>query len=96
MANAVARYHALSEAAVRESGLAWTFLRPSSFMSNALRWTGQLQSGDLVREAFADVRVAVVDPFDIAAVAAAALTMTGMRATPTGYRALSRCCPPTG
>src|SRR4029450_13691863 len=31
--NAVARYHILSEAAVRESGLAWTFLRPSSFMS---------------------------------------------------------------
>jgi len=71
--NAVARYHILSERAVRESGLAWTFLRPSSFASNALRWIPQLRAGDVVREPFAHVRVAAVDPGDIAAVAAAAL-----------------------
>src|SRR5689334_15209987 len=52
--NAVARYHIQSEAAVRESGLAWTFLRPSSFMSNALRWIPQLRQGDVIREAFGD------------------------------------------
>jgi uncharacterized protein YbjT (DUF2867 family) len=69
MGNAVARYHMLSEAAVRESGLAWTFLRPSSFMSNALRWLPQLRAGDLVREPFAHARLATVDPGDIAAVA---------------------------
>src|SRR4029450_429988 len=67
--NAVARYHILSEAAVRESGLAWTFLRPSSFMSNALRWLPQLRRGGMGRESFGDVRVAAVDPHDIAAVA---------------------------
>lgn len=71
--NAVARYHILSERAVRESGLAWTFLRPSSFMSNALRWLQQLRGGDVVREPFAHARIAAVDPEDIAAVAAAAL-----------------------
>jgi uncharacterized protein YbjT (DUF2867 family) len=75
--NAVARYHILSEASVRESGLAWTFLRPSSFMSNALRWIPQLRRGDVVREAFGDVRVAAVDPHDIAAVAMEALCSAG-------------------
>ena len=82
--NAVARYHILSEAAVRESGLAWTFLRPSSFMSNALRWIPQLRRGDIVREAFGDVRVAAVDPRDIAAVAMEALCST--RHVGRGYR----------
>jgi uncharacterized protein YbjT (DUF2867 family) len=74
MSNAVARYHILSEAAVRESGVAWTFLQPNSFMSNALQWVPQLQTGDVVRTAFPRVRVATIDPFDIAAVAVEALT----------------------
>jgi uncharacterized protein YbjT (DUF2867 family) len=51
-------------------------LRPSSFMSNALRWIPQLRRGDIVREAFGDVRVAAVDPHDIAAVAMEALCST--------------------
>jgi uncharacterized protein YbjT (DUF2867 family) len=42
-------------------------------MSNALRWRAQLQEGDVIHEPFADVRVAVIDPHDIAAVAASAL-----------------------
>ena len=67
--NAVARYHILSEAAVRDSGVPWTFLRPSSFMSNALQWISQLRDGDVVREPFPNARVAAVDPHDIAAVA---------------------------
>ena len=45
MSNAVARYHILSEKAVRESGLAWTFLQPNSFMSNTLQWVPQLSAG---------------------------------------------------
>jgi uncharacterized protein YbjT (DUF2867 family) len=71
--NAVSRYMTLSERAVRESGLPWTFLRPRAFMSNALRWLPQLQSGDTVRVQFPNVAVACVDPADIAAVAAKAL-----------------------
>jgi uncharacterized protein YbjT (DUF2867 family) len=77
MSNAVARYHILSEAAVRESGVAWTFLHPNSFMSNTLQWAPQLQSGDVVRAAFPDVPVATIDPFDVAAVSAQALTSKG-------------------
>jgi uncharacterized protein YbjT (DUF2867 family) len=73
MTNAVTRFMAASESAVRESGLRWTFLRPSAFMSNALRWLPQLRSGDRVRVPFPDVRTASVDPYDIGAVAARAL-----------------------
>jgi uncharacterized protein YbjT (DUF2867 family) len=72
--NAVARYHIDSERAVRESGLAWTFLRPNSFMSNTFRWAPQLRTGDTVRLPFADVAVSMIDPDDLGAVAAAALT----------------------
>jgi uncharacterized protein YbjT (DUF2867 family) len=77
MGNAVARYHILSEQAIRESGLPWTFLQPDSFMSNALQWVPQLRAGDVVRAPFAEVRVATIDPYDVAAVSAAALTSNG-------------------
>lgn len=73
MSNAVARYHILSEAAVRESGVAWTFLQPDSFMSNTLQWVPQLRAGDVVHAPFVGVRVATIDPYDVAAVSAAAL-----------------------
>ncbi|HEY4458208.1 MAG TPA: NAD(P)H-binding protein [Pseudonocardiaceae bacterium] len=74
--NAVTAYMHRSEVGVRESGVAWTFLRPYGFMSNTLRWLDQLRAGDVVREPFATVPIAVIDPFDIAAVAVAALTST--------------------
>ena len=71
--NAVSRMMAGSEAAVRASGLRWTILRPSGFASNTLEWAPQLAAGDTVRAPFADVAIAVIDPADIAAVAAVAL-----------------------
>jgi uncharacterized protein YbjT (DUF2867 family) len=77
MSNAIARYNILSEAAVRESGVPWTILHPSGFMSNALRWMPQLRTSDVVRAPWSDVRIAAIDPFDIAAVAAVALTASG-------------------
>jgi uncharacterized protein YbjT (DUF2867 family) len=49
-------------------------VRSFGFMSNTLRWVPQLAAGDLVRAPFAGVAVAMIDPYDIAAVAAAALT----------------------
>jgi uncharacterized protein YbjT (DUF2867 family) len=73
LSNAVARYHIESEAAVKESGLAWTMLQPNGFMTNALQWVPQLQAGDVVRAPFAGVRTAQIDPADIGAVAARAL-----------------------
>jgi uncharacterized protein YbjT (DUF2867 family) len=75
--NYVVRFNVVSEAAVRDCGLAWTVLRPSGFMSNALRWQPQLEAGNLIREPFADVPVALIDPFDIGAVAARVLTEDG-------------------
>jgi uncharacterized protein YbjT (DUF2867 family) len=77
LTNAVARYHILSEEAVRESGLGWTFLQPNTFMTNTFQWTAQLRQGDVIRAPFADVRVATIDPDDIGAVAAVALTSSG-------------------
>ncbi|GLY89351.1 NAD(P)H-binding protein [Actinoallomurus iriomotensis] len=73
MSNAVSRYMIVSERAVRDSGLPWTFVRPKAFMSNALRWLPQLAAGDVVRVPFPTVRAAAVDPYDIAAVAARSL-----------------------
>jgi uncharacterized protein YbjT (DUF2867 family) len=71
--NAISRYMRSSEAAVRESGVSWTILRPAAFMSNTLQWIPQLRAGDVVRAPFAAVPAAVIDPADIAAVAAEAL-----------------------
>jgi uncharacterized protein YbjT (DUF2867 family) len=72
--NAVARYHILSERAVRESGLPWTFLQPNSLMSNAFRWLSQLRDGDVIRAPFAAVAISTIHPDDLGAVAARALT----------------------
>jgi uncharacterized protein YbjT (DUF2867 family) len=71
--NAVARYHILSERAVSDSGLPWTFLRPNSFMSNALRWLPQLENGNVIHAPFADVAISTIHPDDLGAVAARAL-----------------------
>jgi uncharacterized protein YbjT (DUF2867 family) len=77
MTNAITAYMARSEQAARECGMAWTILRPAALMSNTFRWLPQLRAGDLVRAPFADVRAAVTDPADIAAVAAIGLTTPG-------------------
>jgi len=74
LTNAVARYHILSERAVRESGLPWTFLQPNSFMSNAYRWLPELAEGNVIHGPFGEVPIAMTDPDDLGAVAAQALT----------------------
>ncbi|GAA3507212.1 NAD(P)H-binding protein [Streptomyces showdoensis] len=61
------------EAAVRGSGLEWTVLRPSGFASNAFLWAEPVRTSRTVAAPFADVALPVVDPADIADVAAAAL-----------------------
>ena len=77
MDNAMTRYHVVSERAVKDSGLDWTMLQPNSFMTNTLQWAPQLREGDVVSAPFADVAVATIDPADIGAVAAAALSRPG-------------------
>jgi uncharacterized protein YbjT (DUF2867 family) len=71
--NAVAGYLLDAEDAVRDSGLAWTFVRPTSFMTNALRLADQIREGDTVRVPFPDARTTDIDPYDIAQVALRAL-----------------------
>ena len=46
-------------------------------MSNALAWAGTIRSHDTVYAPFGEGRTAVIDPRDIAAVAAAVLTTAG-------------------
>jgi uncharacterized protein YbjT (DUF2867 family) len=70
-----------SEGAVRDSGVEWTILRPSSFHANALRWLPQLREGDLVQAPWPQVAIASIDPADIAAVAATVLTEPGHERT---------------
>jgi uncharacterized protein YbjT (DUF2867 family) len=82
--NPISRYMLETERAVQDSGLAWTILRPYEFMSNTLRWQPQIAAGGVVQVPFADIPIAVIDPRDIAAVAAAALT--GDEHAGHGYR----------
>ncbi|MEV4510293.1 NAD(P)H-binding protein [Dactylosporangium sp. NPDC049525] len=70
---ALGRWHADGERAVREAGPAWTIVRPGGFMSNALDWAPAVRAG-VVRAPFRDLRAAIVDPRDIAAVVVAAMS----------------------
>ncbi|MFD8802915.1 SDR family oxidoreductase [Streptomyces atroolivaceus] len=61
------------EDTLRESGLEWTILRPGGFASNALWWAESVRTQRVVAAPFGDIGVPVIDPADIAAVAAACL-----------------------
>ncbi|MFI1767682.1 SDR family oxidoreductase [Streptomyces sp. NPDC020800] len=61
------------EDALRESGLDWAVLRPGGFASNALAWAESVRTQGTVAAPFGDVGVPVIDPADIAEVAAACL-----------------------
>ncbi|GAA3935208.1 NAD(P)H-binding protein [Actinomadura viridis] len=61
------------EEAVRESGLTWTILRPGAFASNAYAWVESVRAERTVAAPFGDVGIPVIDPADIAEVAAVAL-----------------------
>jgi uncharacterized protein YbjT (DUF2867 family) len=72
--DAIGAWHREAEAAVVDSGIDWTLLRPGRFMSNALQWAPMIRRGDTVHIPFAHRPAAPIDPADIAAIAAAALT----------------------
>ncbi|MFE9762926.1 SDR family oxidoreductase [Streptomyces sp. NPDC005808] len=65
------------EDAVRGSGLEWTILRAGGFASNAFAWADSVRSDRTVLAPFGDVALPVVDPTDIAEVAAVALREEG-------------------
>ncbi|WP_234543774.1 NAD(P)H-binding protein [Streptomyces shenzhenensis] len=71
------QWHLAGERAVRDSGLAWTVLRPSSFASNTLTWLQALRAGEPVPNMTGDGASGVIDPRDIAEVAVRALLDAG-------------------
>jgi (4-alkanoyl-5-oxo-2,5-dihydrofuran-3-yl)methyl phosphate reductase len=75
--NAIGRVHREKEQFVEDSGIPWTFLRPGGFMSNTLQWAGTIKSQATVFNPTGDGKTAPISPYDIAAVAAVALTTTG-------------------
>ena len=76
-ASRMQRWHRAGEELIENSGMAWTFIRPTGFMTNALAWAATIRAQGAVYWTGGDGRIAVVDPRDIAAVAVAALTATG-------------------
>ncbi|ACU73534.1 NmrA family protein [Catenulispora acidiphila DSM 44928] len=61
------------EDGLRESGLDWAILRPGGFASNALWWAESVRTQQLVAAPFGDIGLPILDPTDIADVAAACL-----------------------
>lgn len=90
----LARWHRAAEVAVEKSGLAWTHLRPNSFMQNYLAFhAGSIKAQGMFYAPLGDGSVSYVDTRDVAAVAAAVLTNpsahVGKAYTITGPEALS-------
>jgi (4-alkanoyl-5-oxo-2,5-dihydrofuran-3-yl)methyl phosphate reductase len=71
------RQHAECEHKLRESSIAWTILRPSSFMSNLLGFAPTIRREGRFYAPAGQGRVALIDPDDIAAAAVAVLTTPG-------------------
>ncbi|MCX5195273.1 NAD(P)H-binding protein [Streptomyces sp. NBC_00249] len=82
------RHPARFEEALRGSGLAWTVLRSGGMDTNAFAWAESIRTRREAGAPFADVALPFVDPDDVAAVAARALTdddtHTGATYTLTG------------
>ncbi|TCJ33372.1 MULTISPECIES: NAD(P)H-binding protein [unclassified Parafrankia] len=65
----VGAWHVTAEQAVRDSGLGWTVLRPSSFASNTLQWVDAIDKGQPVPDLTGPGRQGVINPYDVAAAA---------------------------
>lgn len=94
-----ARENLVVEQLLKDSGMAWTILRPTQFASNALWWAGTIREHETVRVPYADIGLPTIHPADIASVARAALTGPGHRERtyaltgPSGSRPGSRSRP---
>jgi (4-alkanoyl-5-oxo-2,5-dihydrofuran-3-yl)methyl phosphate reductase len=90
--NAIRKWHEAGEQEIKESGVAWTMLRPGRFMSNALQWRESIRKQGKVFSNYGDGKLPSVHPRDIAAVAVRALTTPGHEGKTyhlTGSEALS-------
>jgi uncharacterized protein YbjT (DUF2867 family) len=74
---AMGRWHHEREQAIRASDIPATFLRPGGFMTNAFDWLPTIRQAGYVLDPVGPGRYAPIDPADIAAVAALALTGDG-------------------
>src|ERR687890_1545092 len=71
------RYHAVVEAALQASGLAYTILRPNLYMQGLLNFRSTIATQNAFYVAAGDAKVSMVDVRDNADVAVAALTEDG-------------------
>ncbi|MGW5053751.1 SDR family oxidoreductase [Actinokineospora sp. NPDC004072] len=88
------RLHALSDAELAASGMAWTILRPHWFMQNLLHEAPGIAARGVFASSTADGRMGMIDVRDIARMAARVLTADPARHhgriyTPTGPRPVS-------
>ena len=89
---AIGAWHERGEAAIRASGVPFTFVRPSGFMSNLLAWATSIKSDGVVRASTGNGTRAFIHSDDIAAVATKALIThdyRGKSLSITGPEALS-------
>jgi uncharacterized protein YbjT (DUF2867 family) len=89
---AIGAWHERGEAAIRASGVPFTFLRPTGFMSNLLAWAHSIRAEGVVRASTGDGKRPFIHSDDIAAVAVQALTArsyVGQALAITGPQALS-------
>ncbi|MGV3560334.1 SDR family oxidoreductase [Larkinella arboricola] len=71
------RYHAAVEQKIKASGMAYTFLRPNLFMQGLLGFRDPIVKQGRFFATAGDAAISLVDIWDIAAVAAEALTGNG-------------------
>ncbi|WP_405498158.1 SDR family oxidoreductase [Nocardia sp. NBC_00511] len=74
---AMGRWHLERERLLTESGIPHTVIRPGGLMSNVLEWAPAIRAGEVLVDPTGPGRFFPVDPADIAAVAALALTSDG-------------------
>ncbi|MFD9818485.1 SDR family oxidoreductase [Streptomyces violascens] len=88
----ITQWQRRNEELLLSSGLAWTLLRPRSFMSNTLSWAPAIRAEGTVRALYGTFASACVDPRDVAEVAVRTLIEDGHEGrayTLTGPEALS-------
>lgn len=74
---ALGRLHRAAEKKIEALGMAWTFLRPSAFMSNMFGNAATIKSQGKWYGPYGDGKLGAIDVRDIAAVAVKALTTSG-------------------
>lgn len=70
-------FYADIERLVEQTGLDYTFLRAGGFAANTLEWSAAIRANEVVRLPYAQAARSLVHEYDLAAVAARALTEDG-------------------